>query len=208
MVTQILDLTLFLYVCILYCLSSIHIYCYDNLRQHIKNQRHYFANEGPYSQRHGFSSGRVWMWELDHKEGRELKNWCFWTLMWGNPLVSFLDCKEIKQVNPKGNQSWISIGRTDAEAKASILWPPVAKSWLIRKEPNAGQDWRQEERGTTEDEMAGWHHRLNGHEFEWVMDREAWRAAVHGVTKNRTRLSDWRTTTWHRTKIMSCSRIL
>ena len=166
MVTQILDLTLFLYVCILYCLRSIDIYCYDNLRQHIKNQRHYFANEGPYSQRHGFSSGRVWMWELDHKEGRELKNWCFWTLMWGNPLVSFLDCKEIKQVNPKGNQSWISIGRTDAEAEAPILWPPDAKKWLVRKDPDLGKDWRKEEKGTIEDETVGWHHWLNQHEFE------------------------------------------
>ena len=104
------------------------------------------------------------MWELDHKEGWVPKNWSFWTVVLEKTLESPLDSKEIKQVNPKGNQLWIFIGRTDAEAEAPILWPTDAKSWLIRKDPDAGKDWRQE-KGTTEDEMAGWHHQLNAHEF-------------------------------------------
>ena len=104
------------------------------------------------------------MWELDHKEGWVPKNWCFWTTVLEKTLESPLDCKEIQPVNPKGNQSWIFIGRTDAEAP--ILCPPDAKTWLIRKDPEAGKDWGQEEQGMTEDEMIGWHHLLNGHEFE------------------------------------------
>jgi len=104
------------------------------------------------------------MWELDHKEGWALKNWCFRTAMLEKTLESPLDSKEIKPVNPKGNQPWIVIGRTDAEAP--ILWPPDVKSRLIGKDPDAEKDWSQEEKGTTEDEMVGWHHRLNGHEFE------------------------------------------
>ena len=103
----------------------------------------------------------------------------------------FLDCKEIKPVNPKGNHSWIFIGRTDAEDEIPILWPPDAKNWLIWKDPDAGKDWKQEEKATTEDEMVGWHHRLSGHEFEMMKDSEAWRAAVHRVAKSWTRLSDW-----------------
>ena len=106
------------------------------------------------------------MWELDHKEGWVLKNWCFWTVVLEMTLESALDCKEIQPDHPKGNQSWIFIGRTDAEAEAPILWPPDVKSWLIGKDPNAGKDQRQEEKGTTEDEMVGWYHGFNGHEFE------------------------------------------
>ena len=106
------------------------------------------------------------MCELDHKEGWVPKNWCFWTVVLEKTLESSLDYKEIKTVNPKGNQSWIFIGKPNAEAETLILWPPDAKSQLIRKDPEAGKDWRQEEKGMTEDEMAGWHHRLNGHEFE------------------------------------------
>ena len=106
------------------------------------------------------------MWELDCEESWVLKNWCFWTVVLGKTLESPLDCKEMKPVNPKGNQPWIFIGRTDAEVEAPILWPPDAKSWLIWKDPDAGKDWRQEEKGVTEDEMVGWHHWLNGHEFE------------------------------------------
>ena len=124
------------------------------------------------------------MWELDHKESWASKNWCLWIVVLEKTLESPLDCKEIKLVNPKGNQSWIFIGRTDAKAEAPILWPPDVKNWLLRKDPDAGKDWRQEEKGATEDEIVGWHHWLNGHEFEQaqelVMDREAWRAAVHG----------------------------
>ena len=139
---------------------------YDQLRQHIKKQRHYFAHKGLSSQNYGFSSSHVWIWELDYKESWGLKNWCFWTVVLEKTLESPLDCKGIKPVNPRGNQSWIFIGRTDAEAKAPKLWPSDAKNWLTGKDPDGGKDWRQEEKGTTEDEMVGWHHRLNGYEFE------------------------------------------
>ena len=139
---------------------------YDQPRQHIKNQRHYFANKGPSSQGYGFSSSPVWMWEMDCEESWVPKNWCFWTVVLEKILESPLDCKEIQPVHPKGNQSWIFIGRTDAEAETPILWPPDVKNWLIGKDPDAGKDWRQYEKGTTEDEMVGWHHWLNGHEFE------------------------------------------
>ena len=116
------------------------------------------------SQGYGFSSGHVWMWELDFKESWAPKNWCFWSAVLEKALQSPLDCKEIKPVHPKGDQSWIFIGTTDVEAP--VLWAPDAKSWLIWKDPDAGKDWRQEEKGTTEGEMVAWHHRLNGYEFE------------------------------------------
>ena len=109
------------------------------------------------------------MWELDYKESWELKNWCFWTVVMEKTLESLLDCKDMKPINPKGNQSWIFIGRTDAEAETPILWPPDAKTWLIGKDTGAGKDWRQEERGTAEDEMKRWHHWLDGHEFEQAL---------------------------------------
>ena len=137
---------------------------YDQLRQHIRKQRHYFSGKGPSSQSCGFSS-HVWMWELDHKESWGPKNGCFWTVVLEKTLESPLDYKEIQPVYPKGNQSWIFIGRTDAEAETPILWPPDVKNWLIWKDPDAGKDWRREEKGTTEDEMVGWYHRLDGHEF-------------------------------------------
>ena len=111
------------------------------------------------------SSGHVWMWELDYKESWALKNWCFWTVVLEKILESPLDCKEIQPVYPKGDQSWVFTGRTDVEAATPVLWPPDAKSWLIRKDTDAGKDWGQEEKGTTEDEMVGWHHRLNEHGF-------------------------------------------
>ena len=130
----------------------------------IKEQRHYFANKGPSSHSYGFSSSHVCMWELDYKESWALKNWCFWTMELEKTLESPLDCKEIQPAHPKGNQSWIFVGRTDAEAETPILWPPDVKSWLTGKDTDAGKDWRQE-KGTTEDEIVGWHHRLNGHEF-------------------------------------------
>ena len=123
-------------------------------------------NKGPSSQNYGFSSSHVWMWELDHKEGWVPKNWCFWTVVLEMTFQSPLDCKEIKPVNPKGNQPWIFIGRTDADFKGPILWPPDVKSWLTGKDPDAGKDWGQEEKGATEAEMAGWHHWLDGHESE------------------------------------------
>ena len=137
---------------------------YDKPRQHIKKQMHYFANNSSYSQSHGFSSSHVWMWELDHKEGWASNNWCLWTEVLEKILESLSDSKEIKPVNPKGNQPWIFIGRTDAETEAKILWPPDGKSWLFgRKDPNAGKDWRQDKKWMTEDKMVGWHHQLNEH---------------------------------------------
>ena len=120
------------------------------------------------SQNYDFSSSYIQMWELDPKEGWTLKNWCFLTVVLKKTLESPLDSKEIKPVNPKGNQPWIFIGRTDAEAEGPVLWPPDVKSWLIGKDPDAEEDWRQEEKGTTEDEIAGWHHCLDGHEFGWT----------------------------------------
>ena len=138
---------------------------YDQPRQHIKKQRHCFANKGPSSQGYGFSSGQVWMWKLDYKESWALKKWCFWTVVLEKTVESPLDCKEIQPVHPKGDQSWVFIGRTDAEAETPILWPPDAKSWLIWKDPDAGKDWGQK-KGKTEDEIVRWHHQLNGHEFE------------------------------------------
>ena len=137
-------------------------------RQHIKKQRHYFANKGPSSQGYFFSSDHVWMWELNYKESWVPKNWCFWTVVFEKTLERPLDCKEIQLVHPKGDQSWVFIGRTDVEAEALILWPPDTKSWLIGKDPDAGRDWGQEEKGTTEDEMARWHHWLNAHGFGWT----------------------------------------
>ena len=127
------------------------------------------TNKGLSSQSYGFSSSHVWMWELDYKESWMLNNWCFWTVVSEKTLESSLHCKEIQPVHPKGNQSWIFIGRTDAEAETPILWPPDAKSWLIGKAPDARQDWRWEEKGTAEDEMVGWHHRLDGHEFQQAL---------------------------------------
>ena len=137
---------------------------YDKPRQHIKKQSYYFAGRGPSSQSYGFSSSYLWMSELDRKESWSLKNRCFWTEVLEKTLESSLDYKEIKPVHPKGNQSWIFIGRTDAEAP--ILWLPNAKNWLIGKDPDAGKSWGQEEKGTTEVQMVGWHHWLDGHEFE------------------------------------------
>ena len=135
------------------------------------------------------------MWKLDYKESWAPKNWCIWTVVLEKTLESPLDCKEIQPVHPKGNESWISIGRTDAKAETPILWPPDVKNWLIWKDPDAGNDWKQEEKGMTEDKMVGWHHWLDEREFELlqelVIDREAWRAAVHGVAQSWTWLSDW-----------------
>ena len=137
---------------------------YDQPTQHIKKQKHYFVNKGPCSQGYGFSSSHVLMWELDYKESWVLKNCCCWTVVLEKTLESSLDCKEIQLVHPKGDQSWVFIGKPDVEAETPILWPPDLKSWLIWKDPDAGKDWRQN-KGMTEDEMVGWHHRLNGHEF-------------------------------------------
>ena len=176
---------------------------YNQPRQHIKKQRHHFTDQGLSSQNCGFSSSHIWMWELDHKESWAPKNWCLWTVVLEEIHESPSDCKEIKPVNSEGNQSWIFIGRTDAEAETLILWPPDVKSWVTGKDPDAGKEWRQEEEGMREDEMVGWHHGLNGHESgqvqEMVKDRETWRAGVHGFAESDTskRLNnDMQGTTW------------
>ena len=139
---------------------------YDKPRQRIKKQRHYFANKGPPIKSYDFSSSHVWMWELDYKESWAPKNWCSWTVVWEKTLESPLDCKEIQPFHPKGNQSWMFFGRTDVKAESPVLWPPEVKNWLIWKDPDAGKDGRQEEKGKTEDETAGWHHQLDGLKFE------------------------------------------
>ena len=135
------------------------------------------------------------MWELDHKESWAPKNWCFWAVVLEKTLESPLDCKEIQPDHLKGNRSQMFIGRTDVEAETTIFWAPDMKNWLIWKDPDVGKGWRQEEKRKTEDEMVGWHHWLEGHEFEQlqelVMDREAWRAAVYGVTRSWTWVSNW-----------------
>ena len=191
-------------------------------RQHIKKQRHYFVNKGPSSQGYGFSSSHVWMWKLDCEESWVQKNWCFWTVVLERTLESPLDHMEIQPVRPKGDQSWVFTGRTDVEAETPILWPPDAKSWLIWKDPDAGKDWGQKEKGTTG--WDGWMASPTQWTLVWVnsgiwwwtgrpaccgswgrqeldttellnwiepvflcekfMDRKAWRATVHGVTKS------------------------
>ena len=144
--------------------------CSHEFKRHLLLGRETMTNleskKDPSSQGYGVSSSQVWMWELDHKERWVLKNWCFLTVVLEKILESPLDCKEIKSVNPKGNQSWVFFGRTVAEAEAPILWPPDTKSRLTWKDPDAEKDYRQEEKGMTEDEMVGWHHRLDGYEFE------------------------------------------
>ena len=144
------------------------------------------------------SSSHVWMWELDHKEGWALKDWCFQTVVVEKTLESPLDCKEIKPVHPKGTQSWIFIGRTDAEAEALKLWLPDANSWLIRKDPDAGKDWGQEKKGMKEDEMVGWHHRCNGHETEQAPGDSEWQGGLVCCSpwdQSHTWWSDWTTAT-------------
>ena len=127
------------------------------------------ANKGPSSQGYGFSSNHLWMWDLDYKESWVLKNWCFWIVVLEKTLEIHLVCKEVRPVNPKGNQPWIFIGRTDAKAEALVLWPPDSKSQLFGKDSDAGKDWGQEEKGTAEDEMVEWHHWLKGDEFEQTL---------------------------------------
>ena len=175
---------------------------YDKPRQHIKKQRHHFAYKGPYSQSYGFSSSHVWMWELDRKEGWVLKNLCFPTLVWEKTLESPLEFKEIKPVNLKRSQPWIVIGRTIAAVP--IIWLPNGKSHLFGKDPDTGKDWEQEVKGVTEDEMVGWHHQLNGHEFEqnWeiVKDREEQPPGVLWSTGLQRVKQGW--VTEHKNKIM------
>ena len=165
-----------------------------NLGSIFKKQRCYFANKGPSSQGYGFSSSHVWMWELDYKESWAPKNRFFWTVVLEKTLESPLDCKEIQPVNPKGNQSWMFIGRTDAEAETPILWPPHAKSWLTRKESDAWKEWRLRIKG--QQRMRWWNGTTDSMDMslselrELVMDREAWRAEIHGLQRVR---HDWAT---------------
>ena len=173
---------------------------YDKSTQCINKQRHYFANKGPYSQSYGFSSSHVRVWELDHKEGWAPKNWCFQTVVLEKTLEIPLDCKEIKPANPEGNQPWIFTGRTDSEVEAPILWPHNVKRGLVGKGPEDVKDKRQEEKGTTEDEMVGmvsstrwtWVWATSG---RWWRMGEAWRVAVHIIAKSLTWLKNWTTTT-------------
>ena len=160
----------------------------------------YFTNKGLSSQSYVFPAVMYVCWKLDYKEGWAPKNWCFWTLVLEKTLESRLDSKEIQPVHPKGNQSWIFIGRTEAEGETPIFWPPDVKNWLIEKDPDAGKDLQWEEKGATEDEMVGWNHNsmdMSLSKFqELVMDREDWRAAVHGVTKSQVLLRDWSELNW------------
>jgi len=150
----------------------------------------------------------VWMWELDCKQSWVPKNWCFWTVVL-KTLESPLDCMEIQPVHPKGNQSWILIGRTDVEAETPIHWPPDVKNWLIRKYPDAGKDWRQEDKGTTEDEIDGWHYRLDGHEFEQALGAGDGQGSLVYCSpwgcKNWTQLSDWMTNWFIRFSLICCT---
>ena len=169
---------------------------YGKPRQCTKKQRHHFVDKchkAINSQNYGFSSSHVWMWELDHKESWTPKNWCFWAVMLEKTLEGLLDCKEIHPVNPKGNQPWIFIGRTDAEVERPIFWPPAAKNWLVRKDPEPGEYWGQE-RWAAEGKILGWHHRLSGHEFEQAPgDSKGQRSTECGSPRGRRELdmTEW-----------------
>ena len=139
------------------------------VKRDTEKQRHYFANKGLSSHGYGFSCGHVWMWELDCEGGWVPKNWCLWTVVLEKTLESPLDCKESQPVHSEGDQPWDFFGRNDAKAETPVLRPPHAKHWFIGKDSDAGRDWEQEEKGTTEDEMAGWHHWLDGHESGWTL---------------------------------------
>ena len=174
----------------------------------IKKQRHHFADKSPSSQSYGFSSSHVWMWELDYKEGWALKNWRFWTVVLEKMLGSSLDCKEIHPVHSE-DQSCVFFGRNDAKAENPVLWPRHVKSWLIGKDSDAGRDWGQEEKGMTEDEMAGWHHWLDGRESGWtpgVDDGQGGLACCDSCGRKESDMTErlnWTELNWVRVKIAS-----
>ena len=169
-----------------------------NLDKCVEKQRHYFADRGPYSQGYSLPSDHVRLWELNCKEGRAPKNWCLLTVVLEKTSESSLDCKEIQPAHLKGDQPWIRVGRTDAEAEATIFWSPDLNSWFIGKVPDGGKDGEQEEKRASEDEMAGWHHWCNVHELGQTLgdgDGQGGLACtVRGVTKSQTRLGDWTAT--------------
>ena len=167
---------------------------YDQPRQHIKKQRHYFANKGPSSQDYGFSSSHVWMWELDYKESWEPKNWCFWTVALEKTLERPLNCKENKPVHSKGNQSWIFIRRTGVEAETPILWPSDVKSWLIWKDPDDGKDWGQEEKGMARG-WDGWMASLTQWTWVWASSESWWWTGKPGMLQSMGR-KQFNTTEW------------
>ena len=174
----------------------LSIFMIKNLGRKVKTNldsilKSVFLNKDPSSQGYGFSSSHVWMWELDYKESWAQKNWCFWTVVLKKTLESPLDCKEIQPVHPKGDQSWVFIGKTDVEAETLILWPPHAKSWLYWKDPDALKDWGQEEKGMTEDEIDGWKASLTQWTWVWINSTSWWWTRRPGVTKTQTQLSDW-----------------
>ena len=188
------------FIYLLYYYYNIYIKVMTNLDSILKSRDITLSKKGPSSQGYSFSSGHVWMWELDCEESWVLKNWCFWTVVLEKTLESPLDCKEIQPVHPKGDQSWVFTGRTDVEAETPISCVPDSKSWLIWKDHDAGKDWRQEEKGQ---QRMRWLDGISdltdmglGRLQELVMDREDWHAVVHGVAKSRSRLSNWNELNW------------
>ena len=183
---------------------------YDQPRWHIKKQMHCFANKVCLAKALVFPVSHVWMQELDYTESWALKNWCFWTVVLEKTLESPLDSKEIQPVHPKGNQYWIFIGRTDDEAEVLILWPPDVKNWLIGKDADAGKDWRQEEKGPTEDVMVGWHHHLDAHESDWASSGSWWWTGKPGMVQSmgsQRVKHDW-TTQLNWTELMFISKVM